>query len=73
MIVPIGRWVLGEACRQMRDWQARCSVTPPLNVGVNVSGKQLVEAGFVEQVRGSLLATAWTPGTSSWRSPRVPS
>ena len=38
LIVPIGRWVLGEACRQAADWERRGH---PLTVSVNVSGRQL--------------------------------
>jgi predicted signal transduction protein with EAL and GGDEF domain len=61
MILPIGRWVLNEACRQMRVWHTRWPVTPPLSVSVNVSGKQLIEAGFVNHVRACLLTTGLEP------------
>jgi len=61
MILPIGRWVLNEACRQMHDWHTLWPDTPPLSVSVNVSGKQLIEAGFVDHVRACLLATGLEP------------
>jgi diguanylate cyclase (GGDEF)-like protein/PAS domain S-box-containing protein len=50
LIVPLGAWVLNEACRQMAEWQTRSSSHPPLTIAVNVSYKQLTVAGFVESV-----------------------
>jgi diguanylate cyclase (GGDEF)-like protein/PAS domain S-box-containing protein len=52
LIVPIGRWVLREACRQTRrliDEFGR-----PVRVSVNVSARQLAHPGFVEEVRAAL-------------------
>lgn len=40
LIVPVGVWVLHEACRQMREWQLRFPCVPPLTISVNLSGKQ---------------------------------
>jgi diguanylate cyclase (GGDEF)-like protein/PAS domain S-box-containing protein len=58
MIVPIGSWVLREAC-----WQAKAMSTAdrPMNMHVNVSTVQLREAGFVEDVLGVLTATGLQP------------
>jgi diguanylate cyclase (GGDEF)-like protein len=55
LIIPIGEWVLREACRQVRAWQD--SGLPPLMVAVNVSPVQFRQAGFVEMVAGVLAAT----------------
>ena len=44
LIVPIGNWVLHEACRQAAQWQG------DLKVAVNVSGEQLLEPGFANHV-----------------------
>jgi diguanylate cyclase (GGDEF)-like protein len=52
LIVPIGRWVLGEACRQGRRWQLSCG--RPLTVSVNVSARQLVDPGFAGDVAAAL-------------------
>lgn len=41
LIVPVGRWVLREACRQVKEWQERHPMTPPLVACVNVSAGQL--------------------------------
>lgn len=40
IIVPVGEWVVGEACRQAALWKARFSSEPDLFVSVNVSAKQ---------------------------------
>ena len=46
MINPIGRWVLQEACRQMREWQRKFIGGLPLTISVNLSGKQFFAAQF---------------------------
>jgi len=54
LIVPIGRWVLGEACRQARAWLD--AGLPAIQIGVNTSAVELTKGGFVENVRATLLA-----------------
>jgi diguanylate cyclase (GGDEF)-like protein/PAS domain S-box-containing protein len=55
LIVEIGRWVLGEACRQARAWQGLG--LPPLPVSVNVSALEFRHKDFVEGVRTVLAET----------------
>jgi EAL domain-containing protein (putative c-di-GMP-specific phosphodiesterase class I) len=50
LIVPIGRWVLGEACRQGVEWTQRWPTLGPLTLSVNVSARQLQDRGFVGEV-----------------------
>jgi diguanylate cyclase (GGDEF)-like protein/PAS domain S-box-containing protein len=55
LIVPIGRWVLREACRQMRDWQL--AGLAPRCIAINVSPVELRAPGFVSGVRAILAET----------------
>jgi diguanylate cyclase (GGDEF)-like protein len=54
LIVPLGRWVLREACRQKAAWRAAHGDDSPSTVGVNVSGRQLREPGFVAEVAAAV-------------------
>lgn len=56
LILPIGRWVLEEACRQARAWQDLRPSAAPLVVGVNLSPRQFVQPDLVDQVRRALSA-----------------
>ncbi len=50
LIMPLGGWVLEEACRQVREWQQRYPSDPPLAVYVNLSARQFSEPDLVGQV-----------------------
>jgi diguanylate cyclase (GGDEF)-like protein/PAS domain S-box-containing protein len=55
LIIPIGRWVLREACRQARAWQDEG--LPLLPLAVNVSAVEFRDEGFVEGLRAILSET----------------
>jgi diguanylate cyclase (GGDEF)-like protein len=61
-IVPIGRWILREACRQARGWQIRLG-RPELRVSVNLSARQFREHDIVATVRAILDETGLPPTT----------
>ena len=61
MIVPIGNWVLFEACKQISQWQKHFPSDPPLSISVNVSNRQLVHQNFIDQVRNILTRTGLNP------------
>lgn len=50
LIIPLGWWVLQEACRQMRAWQAQFPLNLPLTISVNLSVKQFTQPELVEQI-----------------------
>lgn len=62
LIAPIDRWVLGEASRQSREWQALRSDLPPLSICVNVSSKQFSRDDTVEHVAAVLARTRLPAG-----------
>jgi EAL domain-containing protein (putative c-di-GMP-specific phosphodiesterase class I) len=60
LIVPIGRWVLTEACRQAQDWRQRGHSLP---MSVNVSGRQLGgDVDLLSDVRSALVDSGLEPG-----------
>ncbi len=56
-IVPLGQWILSEACRQMKAWQEQLPTAESLKISVNLSGKQLTEAEFIEKINQILTQT----------------
>jgi EAL domain-containing protein (putative c-di-GMP-specific phosphodiesterase class I) len=54
LILPIGRWVLQEGCNQMKAWQEQYPTDPPLTISINISGKQLAQTDFYDQVTQAL-------------------
>lgn len=62
LIVPIGLWVLREACRSAVRWNASRRGRPPLTVAVNLSPRQFAEPELVEQVHDVIAETGIDPG-----------
>ncbi|MCI0486618.1 MAG: EAL domain-containing protein [Blastocatellia bacterium] len=54
LIVPLGQWVLNEACLQMRKWKSLYRGASDLSISVNLSGKQFAQANLIEQIIYSL-------------------
>ncbi|UXY53572.1 EAL domain-containing protein [Pseudomonas tohonis] len=59
LILPLGDWVLAEACRQMREWQDRHAPFGPLSV--NLAGAQLRQPQLVERIDRLLQDTGVVP------------
>ncbi|MCA1616723.1 MAG: EAL domain-containing protein, partial [Acidobacteria bacterium] len=61
LIIPLGRWVLREACDRMRSWQDTFPQARGLTLSVNISGTQFMQPDLVEQVRRMLEETGFDP------------
>jgi predicted signal transduction protein with EAL and GGDEF domain len=59
LILPIGEWVVEQACRQAMEW--RRAGLPPLPIAVNVSGVQVRRQELCDLVRAALAATGLEP------------
>lgn len=56
LIIPIGQWVLREACQQLRRWQDQFSESQLL-MSVNLSGRQFSQQDLLEQIEAILQET----------------
>jgi diguanylate cyclase (GGDEF)-like protein len=59
LILPIGRWVLREACRQARAWQD--AGLPPITIAVNTSALEFQARDFFENIRATLEVSRLQP------------
>src|SRR5688572_24342527 len=50
LIIPLGRWVLREACEMARHWRAKTKGRRPLQMSVNLSARHFQDAALVEEV-----------------------
>ncbi len=63
LIVPIGEWVLNEACRQVATWQAEFPSDPALTLSVNLSPRQFQQPNLIERVDQALRETGLAPSS----------
>ncbi|MBD1917129.1 MULTISPECIES: GGDEF domain-containing phosphodiesterase [Cyanophyceae] len=59
LIIPLGWWVLTEACRQMQVWTEQYPAMAEFTVSVNMSSKQFSQQHLVEKIQKILLNTGF--------------
>jgi diguanylate cyclase (GGDEF)-like protein len=62
LIVPMGQWVLREACRQARAWQTAAAGAAPVIVSVNLAASQFERDLLPEEIAAILRETGLPPG-----------
>lgn len=63
LIIPMGRWALKEACRQVRAWQLELGWDTPIGLSVNLSVRQFGQIDLVRMVAATLQETGLAPGS----------
>lgn len=63
LIIPIGQWVLTEACSQMHQWQVQFPLSPPLTISINLSVKQFAQPDLIKQVAQIIQETNLAAGS----------
>lgn len=63
LVVPMGRWALAEACRQVQAWQEELAWDAPLGLSVNLSVRQFGQADLVRMVAATLQDTKLAAGS----------
>jgi diguanylate cyclase (GGDEF)-like protein/PAS domain S-box-containing protein len=61
LILPIGSWVLEEACRQIGAWQGKRKQAGPISLSVNVSARQFQSTELVDTLARVLSNTGFEP------------
>jgi diguanylate cyclase (GGDEF)-like protein/PAS domain S-box-containing protein len=61
LIVPIGRWVLQQACEQAAAWQAEFACEPPLVMSVNLSARQFQDPGLMSDIEQTVRGAGLDP------------
>jgi diguanylate cyclase (GGDEF)-like protein len=57
LIVPIGQWVLEEACTKIKEWQTNSPSHRSLSLSVNLSGRQVAQADLLEKIKHALVVS----------------
>jgi len=57
LIMALGSWILEKSCRQMHEWHSQHPANRALTMNVNLSSKQLIQSGLVQEVKTILQRT----------------
>jgi diguanylate cyclase (GGDEF)-like protein/PAS domain S-box-containing protein len=63
LIIPLGLWVLEEACRQVAAWHGKFPIQPPLTLSVNLSPRQFQQPSIVADVARALKESGFPAGS----------
>ncbi|MCB0961995.1 MAG: EAL domain-containing protein, partial [Acidimicrobiales bacterium] len=63
LVVPLGRWVMREACQQLRAWQLRLPARSTLTMSINLSVRQLMHEDILHDVRDAIGDAGLDPST----------
>ncbi|WP_013325177.1 PAS domain S-box protein [Gloeothece verrucosa] len=63
LIVPMGKWITQQACRQLKLWQEQYNLKNPLQISVNLSSKQLRNSHLIEEIDEILAQTGIDPSS----------
>ena len=66
LIVPVGRWVVEEACNKVAEWQSMRPDAAPVRVAVNLSGRQIGDPELLPTVSAAVEASGIDPATLSF-------
>jgi len=61
LIIPLDRWVMREACRQMVEWQSKLASAKGLTISVNLSGKHVTQPDLIPYIKEVLADTGLAP------------
>ncbi len=63
LIIPLGKWVLEHACRQLKDWQQHFPSLSTLTMNINISARQFWQHNFARRVQQILKTEELDPAT----------
>lgn len=66
LIVPVGRWVVEEACNRVAEWQSMSPDAAPVRIAVNLSGRQIGDPQLLPSVSAAIEASGIDPATLSF-------
>lgn len=61
LIIPLGKWILEEACRQAREWQTQYGYDEQLYISVNIASRQFQESSLLEDIKSALEISGLAP------------